>query len=90
MRLIRDDDRIDPGETKLVGIAKGYLRRMERRVTGIADPLLPNPLSDSQYYEVTLHHLVCAVMLGIVTRDANLLVLSPRKKGRDVCRQRSL
>jgi hypothetical protein len=59
-------------------VINGY--DMERRVTGIADPLLPNPLSDSQYYEVTLHHLVCAVMLGIVTRDANLLVLSPRKK----------
>ena len=29
-------------------------------------------------------------MLGIVTRDANLLVLSPRKKSRPTGRQRSL
>jgi len=61
-----------------------------RRTTHIADPLLPNPISASQYYEVTLNHLVCAVMLGIVTCDANLLVLSPKKKSRSTDRQRSL
>ena len=60
------------------------------RVTHIADPLLPNPISRSQYYEVTLNHLVCAVMLGVITDDANLLVLSPRKKSRSEDRQRSL
>ena len=60
------------------------------RTTHIADPLLPNPISASQYYEVTLNHLVCAVMLGIVTCDANLLVLSPKKKSRSEDRQRSL
>lgn len=69
-------------------VINGY--DMERRTTHIADPLLPNPISASQYYEVTLNHLVCAVMLGIVTCDANLLVLSPRKKSRPECRQRSL
>lgn len=84
--LVYDDLAGDPSGHFVV--INGY--DMERRVTGIADPLLPNPLSDSQYYEVTLHHLVCAVMLGIVTRDANLLVLAPRKKGRDASRQRSL
>lgn len=60
------------------------------RTTHIADPLLPNPISPSQYYEVTLNHLVCAVMLGIITYDANLLVLSPKKKSRSTDRQRSL
>jgi hypothetical protein len=85
-RLVFDDLSGEPSGHFVV--INGY--DMERRVTGIVDPLLPNPLSDTQYYEVTLHHLVCAVMLGIVTRDANLLVLSPKKKSRDVCRQRSL
>jgi len=60
------------------------------RTTHIADPLLPNPISQSQYYEVTLNHLVCAVMLGIVTCDANLLVLSPQTKSRPTDRRRSL
>jgi hypothetical protein len=85
-RLVFDDLAGQPAGHFVV--INGY--DMERRVTGIADPLLPNPLSDSQYYEVTLQHLVCAVMLGIVTRDANLLVLAPRKKGRSEPRQRSL
>jgi hypothetical protein len=68
-------------------VISGY--DIERRTTHIADPLLPNPISASQYYEVTLNHLVCAVMLGIITCDANLLVLSPKKKSRPEGRQRS-
>lgn len=75
-KMIFDDLRGEPSGHFVV--INGY--DQERRATHIADPLLPNPISDSQYYEVTLNHLVCAVMLGIVTRDANLLVLSPRKK----------
>ncbi len=69
-------------------VLSGY--DMDRRTTHIADPLLPNPISASQYYEVTLNHLVCSVMLGIITCDANLLVLSPPKKCRPEARQRSL
>lgn len=75
-RMVFDDLRGEPsGHFVVIG---GY--DQEKRTTHIADPLLPNPISESQYYEVTLNHLVCAVMLGIITRDANLLVLSPRKK----------
>uniref|UniRef100_I2PZQ7 Peptidase C39-like domain-containing protein n=1 Tax=Desulfovibrio sp. U5L TaxID=596152 RepID=I2PZQ7_9BACT len=85
-KLVFDDLRGEPSGHFVV--INGY--NMERRTTHIADPLLPNPISASQYYEVTLNHLVCAVMLGIVTCDANLLVLSPRKKGRSADRQRSL
>lgn len=84
--MVYDDLRGEPSGHFVV--ISGYDR--ERRATRIADPLLPNPLSASQYYDVTLNHLVCAVMLGIVTCDANLLVLSPQKKGRSDDRQRSL
>ncbi len=84
--MIFDDLRGEPSGHFVV--LSGY--DQERRTTHIADPLLPNPISSSQYYEVTLNHLVCAVMLGIITRDANLLVLSPRKKVRPEGRQRSL
>ncbi len=84
--LIFDDLRGEPSGHFVV--LSGY--DMERRTTHIADPLLPNPISTSQYYEVTLNHLVCAVMLGILTFDANLLVLSPRKKSQPQGRQRSL
>ena len=44
----------------------------------IADPLSPNPASPSQYYGVHINHLVCSIMLGILTYDANLLVIEPR------------
>jgi hypothetical protein len=52
---------------------------MERRTALVADPLLPNPISDSQIYPVRLNRLVCAIMLGILTYDANLLIVIPAK-----------
>ena len=51
----------------------------EKRTALVADPLLPNPISDSQIYPVRLTRLVCAIMLGILTYDANLLVITPKK-----------
>ena len=45
----------------------------------VADPLLPNPMTgDSQYYNVSMDRLIAAIMLGIVTYDANLLVIEPK------------
>lgn len=44
----------------------------------LADPMNPNPLK-SQYYSVTFDRLINSIMLGIVTYDANLLVIEPRK-----------
>lgn len=41
----------------------------------ITDPYHPNPVSETQSYEVTLEHLVNAILLGVVTYDANLLIL---------------
>jgi Peptidase_C39 like family len=45
----------------------------------LADPMNPNPLK-SQYYSVTFDRLINSIMLGIVTYDANLLVIEPKKK----------
>ncbi|MEQ9616758.1 MAG: C39 family peptidase [Phycisphaerales bacterium] len=47
-----------------------------RRVT-IADPLANNPGFVSQRYEVPMSRLVPAIMLGVMTYDANLLVIEP-------------
>lgn len=52
---------------------------MAQRTALVADPLLPNPISDSQIYPVRLTRLVCAIMLGILTYDANLLIITPKK-----------
>lgn len=52
----------------------------EERTVLVADPLQPNPLSqDEQKYVVHLDRLMCAIMLGIVTYDANLLIIQPRE-----------
>lgn len=45
----------------------------------LADPMNPNPLK-SQYYSVNFDRLINSIMLGIVTYDANLLIIEPRKK----------
>ena len=41
----------------------------------VADPYLPNPLGEEHHYEVGLERLVCAVLLGVLTYDANLLII---------------
>jgi len=46
-------------------------------VVYLADPMNPNPLK-SQYYSVTFDRLINSIMLGIVTYDANLLVIEPK------------
>ena len=43
----------------------------------VADPYNNNPLSGNHYYEVDIQRLINAVHLGIVTYDANLLVVQP-------------
>lgn len=48
-----------------------------RRVT-IADPLANNPGFERQDYVVPMSRLVSAIMLGVLTYDANLLVIEPK------------
>ncbi|NJN41805.1 MAG: peptidase-C39 like family protein [Flammeovirgaceae bacterium] len=43
----------------------------------LADPMNPNPLK-SQYYNVTFDRLINSIMLGIVTHDANVLIIEPK------------
>ena len=45
----------------------------------VADPYRGNPISNESYYEIDAERLVNAIMLGIITYDANLLIVS--KKG---------
>jgi hypothetical protein len=44
----------------------------------LADPMNSNPLN-SQYYGVNFDRLINSIMLGIVTYDANLLIIEPTK-----------
>jgi hypothetical protein len=60
-------------------VVRGYDR--EKREVSVADPLLEPPKFASHYYGVRIDRLIGAILLGIVTYDANLLVLYPRVDG---------
>ena len=55
---------------------------MASRDVLVADPYNPNPLGKgTHYYEVGINRLICSILLGVLTYDANLLVISkPRKR----------
>lgn len=55
----------------------GYDRT--RRTVLVADPLMPNPLAPRTQYEIGIDRVKCAILLGIVTFDANLLIIQPRQ-----------
>ena len=47
------------------------------RTVLIADPLSQNPVAAGQYYRVDILRLVCAIMLGTLTYDGDLLIVKP-------------
>ena len=75
-RLHYDDIRGEP--TGHFVVLTGY--DQNARNVWIADPLKPNPFSESDQYAVNINRLICAIMLGILTYDANLLIIEPQKK----------
>ena len=46
----------------------------------VADPLKKNPIASGQYYPVNIYRLICAIMLGILSYDGNLLIIQPQKR----------
>lgn len=56
----------------------GYNR--QARTVQIADPLLPNPVARTQLYDVGIDRVICAILLGVLTYDANLLIIRPPRK----------
>lgn len=53
-----------------------------RREVHVADPLEDNPAFASRNYTVPMSRLVPAIMLGVLTHDANLLVIDPGERTR--------
>ncbi|HPB81665.1 MAG TPA: hypothetical protein PK200_06475 [Spirochaetota bacterium] len=70
-----DDDDVRGQPSGHFVVLCGYERRKKRIL--IADPYRPNPLSDSALYHVGISRLLHSILLGIVTYDANLLVIQP-------------
>lgn len=51
------------------------------KMVRVADPYLMNPHAPREnYYIVPVDRVICAILLGVLTYDANLLILKPRKK----------
>jgi hypothetical protein len=75
------DDAYDPIGGTPTGhfvVISGYDART--RTARIADPLHDNPRYGAAVYRVGLNRLMGAVLLGIVTYDANLLLITPRAR----------
>ena len=51
-----------------------------KRLVIVADPHRENPLSQDNYYKVSSNRLINAIMLGVLTYDANLLIIQPGNK----------
>jgi hypothetical protein len=63
-------------------VLTGYNR--EDRSVSVADPLKKNPIASSRYYSVNIYRLVCAIMLGILSYDGNLLIIQTKKRKFDL------
>ncbi len=46
----------------------------------VADPLMPNPLAPGQNYELCVDRVLCSILLGTLTYDANLLIIQNSTK----------
>jgi len=57
----------------------GY--RRDKKSVLVADPFLENPMAPGTHYEVPLVRVVGAILLGVLTHDANLLMIEPVANG---------
>ncbi len=58
-------------------VLRGYDRK--NRTVFIADPLESNPYSSDHQYKLGINRVINAILLGIVTDDANLIILEPNR-----------
>ena len=59
-------------------VLTGYNR--EDRSVSVADPLKKNPIASTRYYSVNIYRLVCAIMMGILSYDGDLLIIQTKKR----------
>ena len=44
----------------------------------VADPFATNPYSPTKKYEVPIDRAICSILLGVLTYDANFLIIKPK------------
>ncbi len=59
-------------------VLSGY--NILEKTVKVADPYSSNPAYSAHYYHVKIDRLVNSILLGILTYDANLLILEPPQK----------
>ncbi|MBX7256157.1 MAG: C39 family peptidase [Candidatus Hydrogenedentes bacterium] len=50
----------------------------DHREVLVADPLEPNPFAKDHFYSVSIDRVLCAILLGVLTYDGNLLLIEPK------------
>lgn len=75
VNLDYDDIRGEPSGHFVV--LHGY--DMETREVYIADPIKTNPTGNGTFYKLKIDRVINAILLGIVTYDANLIIITPGK-----------
>ncbi len=58
-------------------VLRGYNR--DKKLVRVADPYQKNPWSKNLDYEVPIERVICSILLGVLTYDANLLVIRPKQ-----------
>jgi hypothetical protein len=69
---VADDIRGEPGGHFVV--LTSY--NPEENAVTVADPYHPGSLDYGHVYHINMEHLVCAILLGVVTYDGNLIVIT--------------
>ncbi|AHM58589.1 hypothetical protein D770_01575 [Flammeovirgaceae bacterium 311] len=54
------------------------LTKLEGEYLWVADPYKENPISSTNYYKIETNRVINAIHLGILTYDANILIVSPK------------
>lgn len=58
-------------------VLSGYDK--EKKLVSIADPHSQNPFSSTRKYEIHIDRVICSILLGVLTYDANFLIIYPKK-----------
>ena len=56
-------------------ILNGY--DADKKLVSVADPIRDNPLGKGQVYDLDADRVINAILLGIITYDANLIIIRP-------------
>jgi hypothetical protein len=82
-REIESTNRMDDVHGEPVGhfvVFCGYDK--DYRQVLVADPYQQNPLAEGQFYTVNIERAIGAIYLGVLTHDANFLIVQPPKKSK--------